>query len=430
MDTTLRHNLLKQSSLYDERYYRFLSYLLAAYIIVLIFIGRFPNFQQLSIWLAGPIFAIIVVSNFIKRPVKVPREVLLFGLLWLWTFPGYLSVVDFEGYFRYFRLVFTILVLFFCIEIVIIKAGNIKLLYKVLIVNCILFFAYAIFQGDFFTATAQGEDVRLYALVNTSNGFAYIGLTGISGILFLWNEIKSFNQRLLYSFLLGSFIVMIVLTASRSGFITMLFLIAFWLMFCYYQNFKKHAAIYIVAIILLIPFLYSGYSYLLDETYLGERLNVTVEKEGGITTESRFLLYEQGFEMFKKNPLYGVGLSQFKYYAESKSIAHSEYMEILATTGLIGFVIMFFFYLTIFRKIKSIKKVIRSPHILYRLNLSYAILVSILIFGFFRANFLDILTMVQIAIVAGYTNYLAHKYKKYLVEKESYKEIKAGNLIP
>src|SRR5690606_19279128 len=110
---------------------------------------------------------------------------------------------------------------------------------------------------------------------------------------------------------------------------------------------------------------------------------------------------------------YGIGLSQFPLYSSHHAMAHSEYMELLATTGLIGLILMMYFYYILIKKNLSIRKVIKDPNILYRLNLSNAIIVSILIFGLFRANFLDILTMIQLAFIAGYTNYLAIRYRTF-----------------
>lgn len=402
----------------EEKYNNYLSLLLSSYIIILLFIGRFEEFQQISIWLIGPIFAIIIVANFIKNPIKVPKEVYLYGFFWLWTFPGYLSVVYFEGYFRYFRLVFTILVLFFCIQYIIIKSGNIELLYKTLTLNCALYLIYAIISGDFFNITGE-ENARLHSLAGNSNGFAYLGITGISGILFIWPQIKSLDKKVFSIILLTGFITMIIFTASRSGFITMIIMFTFWIIFCFYSEFKKRILIYVLLILITGPLLYVGYNYILENTYLGERLSDTVEKEGGVTTESRFKLYEEGFEMFKKSPFYGVGLSQFVYYSSTKSFSHSEYMELLSTTGLGGFLIMFFFYYVIIKKIKIVKKFVKNPLLLYRLNCAYAILFSTFVFGFFRPNFLDILTMIQVGFIAGYTNFLAKKYIKYSEERLS-----------
>lgn len=398
-------NKYKQNSSY------YLAYVFVTYFLLLHFVGRFQPIQGFVIWAVGPIFVILVFMNYFQFPFRVPKEVIVFFAFWLWTYPGYLSVIDVGGYFRYFRLVFTILVLFFCIEIILIRTGKIKIMYQALVVNGLLFFFYAVISGEY--STLSDDAARVQVLVNNANGFAYIGLTGLTGVLFLWNEYKDLKARFWLVVSMVSFIIMIVLTASRSGFITMVFLFSFWFIFCFYKSFAKHFVIYLLALFIIVPVLYYGYEYVMEETYLGQRFDKTSDGEETVTDETRVKLYEEGFEMFKKSPLYGIGLSQFPLYSSHHAIAHSEYMELLATTGLVGLVLMLYFYFILIKKNLSIRKVVKDPDVLYRLNMANAIILSILIFGLFRANFLDILTMIQLAFVAGYTNYLAIRYRTY-----------------
>ena len=100
-------------------------------------------------------------------------------------------------------------------------------------------------------------------------------------------------------------------------------------------------------------------------------------------------------------------------------------MELLSTTGLGGFSIMAIFYFIIWRRVQKLKKVITNKTILYRLNFSSAVIISLVIFGLFNVSFLDIIIMLQIAIIGGYSNYLNAKCKEYLEEetqKEKYAE--------
>ncbi len=404
----------------DSSYY--LAYVLTAYFLLLMFFARFEVIQSFVIWGVGPTFAILVFLNYFKFPFRIPKEVIIYFVFWLWTYPGYLSVTYVDGYFRYFRLIFTILVFFFCIQVVLIRTGKIKMMYQALLANSLLFFLYAVFSGEFFTPPDDTQ--RVQVLVDNANGFAYIGLTGLSGVLFLWKGVKNFNSKIWLWIIASCFVLMIIFTASRSGFITMIVLFVCWLIFCYYKSFLKHSILYIALIIFFVPISYYGYSYILETTYLGERLSETAGSEGsGITDESRVQLYIEGFEMFKSNPIYGVGLSQFIILSSKKAVAHSEYMELLATTGLGGLLLMLYFYYILIKKNNAVKKIVTDSVVLYRLNLANAIIVSILVFGLFRANFLDILTMVQLGFIAGYSNYLAIKYKTYKeilkVENES-----------
>lgn len=416
MQDFLYKNSLEEVSGWTGESEKYLAYILAGYLFLLMFIGRFELPQQIVIWIAGPLFAIIVFSNFIKHHFKVPKEVVMYALLWFWTFPGFIKVIDVGGYFRYFRLIFTILIFFFCIQVILIRTGKIQLIYKTLITIAVLTAVHGLIVGDYFSNTIDTDDpeaARLHGLIQNANGFASVAIMGIGGILFLWRNARSFNTRIYLIAIMSFLIFVVILTASRSGFLSMLILFACWLVFCYYKNFLKHKFANISLIVFMIPLLNIGYSFLMDETYLGERFRNTAEEDRELTDETRFQLYAEGFEMFKESPLYGVGLSQFPLYSSKEAIAHSEYMELLATTGMGGLFIMGAFYYIIFKKNQQIKKVIADSDVLYRINLGNAIIVSVLVFGIFRANFLDIVPMTQIAVVAGYTNFLIHKYKTF-----------------
>ena len=129
--------------------------------------------------------------------------------------------------------------------------------------------------------------------------------------------------------------------------------------------------------------------------------------------------------MFKESPFYGVGLSQFKERSVYNAYSHSLYMELLSTTGLGGFSIMAIFYYVIWRRVQKLKKVITNKTILYRLNFSSAVIISLVIFGFFNVSFLDIIIMLQFAIIGGYSNYLNVRCNEFLEEemqKEKYAE--------
>lgn len=398
---------------YNDNY---LALALASYIILLMFFGRFEAFQEISIWVMGPIFSVLVIANYAKRPFDIPKEVMLLGIFWLWVFPGYVMVLDFEGYFRYVRLLFTIIVLFFCVEIVLVKTGNLNLICKALILNSLLFCAYNYIVGGF--SPEEGNEFwRLKGLDQTSNGFAIFSLVGLIGILFLWREARSLPSKIFYILSIVLFVTTIILTASRSTFITALVIFGFWILLCYKEKFVNNMFIFVFLLILSSTIIWFGYSYIMDETYLGDRFGKISEPDEDLTGEVRFLLYEEGFEMFKESPLYGVGLSQFKARSAFNSYSHSLYMELLSTTGLGGFLIMLTFYIVIFRRIQKLKKVIKNTDVLYKLNFSTAVLLGLAIFGLFNVSFLDIVIMLQFAVVAGYSSYLVHQYREYIEEE-------------
>jgi O-antigen ligase len=93
----------------------------------------------------------------------------------------------------------------------------------------------------------------------------------------------------------------------------------------------------VVAVVALV-----AYSQLSGTSGIGQRLNNAQNVSGRLAT------YQEGYEIFKGSPVFGVGVSQFST-AEANVLAvavngvqgvdtaHSSYVEALAETGLIGF---------------------------------------------------------------------------------------------
>jgi len=73
---------------------------------------------------------------------------------------------------------------------------------------------------------------------------------------------------------------------------------------------------------------------------------------GSSSTPERVELYHQGLQMFKHNPIFGVGSSRFPNNNRIKKTAHNIYLNVLAETGFFGF---FFFMAMWFVVIKKIR---------------------------------------------------------------------------
>jgi len=87
----------------------------------------------------------------------------------------------------------------------------------------------------------------------------------------------------------------------------------------------------------------------------------------------RMSLYSKGFELTMQNPFFGVGLDQFRYYNRnlrltnySHTYAHSNVIEVLADTGIIGFFIYYSAYALI-----AIRIMLRRREPIYNLSRNY-----------------------------------------------------------
>lgn len=140
-------------------------------------------------------------------------------------------------------------------------------------------------------------------------------------------------------------------TASRTGMI--LLLLAITLLLLLQSNFKYRiqvSAIALVGFLILLIFSSSIFTFM-----SGIAPSIT---EGSDTMGLRYALWEAGWEMWKDNPISGVGIGMFpsmlKNYPNAEYsflfykglVAHNIYVSMLAETGIFGFFLFMLFLIT------------------------------------------------------------------------------------
>jgi len=140
-------------------------------------------------------------------------------------------------------------------------------------------------------------------------------------------------------------------TASRTGMI--LLLLAITLLMLLQSNFKYRMQVSVLAMVgFLILLIFSSSIF----TFMsGIAPSIT---EGSDTMGLRYALWEAGWEMWKDNPISGVGIGMFpstlKYYPNPEYsflfykglVAHNIYVSMLAETGIFGFFLFMLFLLS------------------------------------------------------------------------------------
>lgn len=97
--------------------------------------------------------------------------------------------------------------------------------------------------------------------------------------------------------------------------------------------------------LLLIGVIFLAYNYVIEDTYLGERIIYTQE-QGEESNESevkalnflgdRAIQYLLAWELFLEHPITGIGLRNFSVVADFPFVLHTEYMVQLCECGIIG----------------------------------------------------------------------------------------------
>ena len=155
----------------------------------------------------------------------------------------------------------------------------------------------------------------------------------------------------------------IFLIATRKAFVGLFIILFFWLI-------SKYKLLTLRRLPLLFIFFYVSFqavSYMLTNTWLGERFLALEEENRFNTTDSGWLnifgdrayYYIEGWRLFLDHPLFGIGLRNFKSEVEGDYVIHSEFIVQLCECGLIGLLLFFAFYITLFRRIFNTHKALK-----------------------------------------------------------------------
>jgi O-antigen ligase len=98
-----------------------------------------------------------------------------------------------------------------------------------------------------------------------------------------------------------------------------------------------------------------------------------------------------------------VGLGNFVTHSSSGAYAHSDFMEVLATTGFVGFVLYFSIYLVLWRRLRRVSKRHTDATSRYMAGLYQAAIITLLTLGLGVPNFLNPLHLYVIGVLVGHT---------------------------
>jgi len=206
-------------------------------------------------------------------------------------------------------------------------------------------FLKLLFTGHLFEEWRLGTD-----LLGNSNSFAMIVTVFVVGAIY-W----SFNYhqklgRLFYILMACVDMLMILLSGGRKFIIFSITLVFF--MFIYSNNGVKVRRV-IVAVFCIIVLLIVGFNLIMKVEVLyrtiGIRLTGIGTSEGAMGVKEQQDIMKRGIEMFIQKPFLGWGVGGFQQYYfynyGTYFYAHSNYVELLADFGIVGFIVYYFQYL-------------------------------------------------------------------------------------
>lgn len=194
------------------------------------------------------------------------------------------------------------------------------------------------FIGAFFLRPVFEENTQTMRIMNNlGNDFPNQLYTAIIFISLIFSKQTSFRKILFFLAIIGVAAI-IVMTATRKAFGA--FYIVF--LFAIITYILKYRIGLFKSLSIFACFVFLAY-FISSQTDMGERQDSTLEKFD--SSSSIFLKavgdrseqYVDGWEIFKENPLFGIGLNRYRKVSKSSEYRlHTEYMVQLTECGIIG----------------------------------------------------------------------------------------------
>lgn len=207
------------------------------------------------------------------------------------------------------------------------------------------------------SAWGSGTRIGQYLGSGQSGGYGNTNLTyvlSLGAIFALFKGIESKKKK--YYILVATFTLFSMLSGSKKS-IILLFITLLLTMILTSKNILKFAKMLLISSISLLVVWYA--IMYVDVLYqsVGFRMEIFIsyfnggETDASTLSRSDFLL--QGIEMIKNRPILGVGLDGFRYFNLQRAWAENNFIELLADLGIVGFVIYYYFPISII--VKAIK---------------------------------------------------------------------------
>lgn len=312
-----------------------------------------------------PIFFIILFTAFIlhKKPSKslwffknYPIEMHFLNIWIIYAFfSGVFVSYSWENFFDGINK--TIFYILICNLIVLTLLNNIKL---------IIYIIWGLFIGALLQVLAVKLNIGMEYVDRTGRAVGFgdnpnaLGVKMVYGLLaiifFMLKDKINILKKVIYVLAAYLIIESIFFSGSRKALLASLILLIFFFPLYLTRKTRKIKGQHIVAglfVITIFVLLLKFYlPYFLEGTVVGDRIEMGADR-GGVEGDIRYSMYEYGLQLFYEYPLFGVGFNNFRNYFYTGQYSHSDYIESLSCTGIIGFILYQAIYLIVlFRAIK------------------------------------------------------------------------------
>ncbi|MBL8200263.1 MAG: O-antigen ligase family protein [Chromatiales bacterium] len=253
-----------------------------------------------------------------------------------------------------------------------------------------------------------GIDGRLFGTLGNANAFAALLAVGVAICLGATLGKRTIVTRIVCVALAGFFLYLVARTGSRMGMLASL-AAAIAVAGCIQVSGRSRGVIRSTWFLALGAAIVAAMIYFLSSSEFADRLwalTSAAEKGdfaavGDNSLLGRALLYKKAFELAMENPLLGVGLDVFRTagieYRTIGNNSHSNYMEVLASTGIVGFGLYYAIYYSWWSRLVKARNVLKDPFLADRIAIAVAIASVMLVLDVAWVTYYEKLSLLVIA---------------------------------
>ncbi|OGS44844.1 MAG: hypothetical protein A2539_03705 [Elusimicrobia bacterium RIFOXYD2_FULL_34_15] len=297
---------------------------------------------------------------------------------------------------------------FFVFSNIILKNGRKEILIRFWLIGGFLSVIYGLMThyGGFWIITTPKVD-RIFSTFGNPIFFASFLVVSFPFIIYKITLSSNFLNRFFWFIISLAFLIALFFTKSRAGWVG-LGVSSLVLIFNLLKTKKQKIFFIIVFSIITAGFIY-------------KTKNVWTRQQ------AHLLIWRDSLKMVSRNPLLGVGLGTFhinfpnyaseelkKIWPQMQNIvndAHSEFVQILAETGIIGFGIFLWIIIIYFLQLNKFKKNINDKNKILLQNVGLASVCGILVQNLFSVDMRFTISSFYLFTVIGITSSLPDNYE-------------------
>jgi len=379
----------------EERRWRRLAWVWAAYYLAIYSIGQNENYVQNVIWMGAALVGAASLPTLFRNRGRIewPREGFLLLGFSLWSMVGYFFAPNRDLFANYLRQIVELALIVLFVSVILKYSGGTRWFF-------LAFLGVALFSVLTQSQGVGMEQLQMKGRIASANTLGFNCFMGLLGALALWGETDKWWLR--SALAAGGILALygVVLSASRGAFIASILLVLLWVPLCLVVGSRYKFAAFVGAMLILYVG-HEAYRQVVQETYMGKRFTQASHLEDN-SSQTRLELAYMGWRLFKENPVLGCGVGQFGTASGRGLNAHSEVVEIAATTGVPGLVLYYSAFVMAWKRLSRSFRRLAEPRARYRANIARIALLTLAVSGALnRPNFISQNTMFMLGVAVG-----------------------------